>query len=99
MERFSRDHQWVRVDGDVGTAGITDYARSQRGDVVSVERPEAGRRAAAGETVVVVESVRAASDVFTPGAGGVVEVNDERILHRKVARGGEGSPPPLSRSR
>jgi len=77
MERFSRDHQWIRVDGDVGTVGITDYAQSQLGDVVSVELPEAGRRTTAGEAVAAVESVKAASDVFAPVAGEVVEVNDE----------------------
>jgi len=77
MERFSRDHQWIRVDGDIGTVGITDYAQSQLGDVISVELPEAGRKAAAGEAVAVVESVKAASDVFTPVSGEVVEVNDE----------------------
>ena len=77
MERFSRDYQWIRVDGDIGTVGITDYAQSQLGDVVSVELPKAGRRAAAGETVAGVESVKAASDVFAPVAGEVVEVNDE----------------------
>jgi len=78
VERFSRDHQWIRVDGDLGTVGITDYAQSQLGDVVSVELPKAGHRAAAGETVAGVESVKAASDVFTPVAGEVVEVNDAR---------------------
>jgi glycine cleavage system H protein len=77
MERFSRDHQWIRVDGDVGTVGITDYAQSQLGDVISVELPEAGRKAAAGDAVAVVESVKASSDVFTPVAGEVVVVNDE----------------------
>jgi len=77
MERFSRDHQWIRVDGDVGIVGITDYAQSQLGDVVTVELPKAGRRAAAGEAVAVVESVKAASDVCTPVAGEVVEVNAE----------------------
>ena len=77
VERFSRDHQWIRVDGDLGTVGITDYAQSQLGDVVSVELPKAGHRAAAGETVAGVESVKAASDVFAPVAGEVVEVNDE----------------------
>jgi glycine cleavage system H protein len=76
MERFSRDHQWIRVDGDVGTVGITDYAQSQLGEVISIELPEAGREAAAGGAVAVVESVKAASDVFTPVAGEVVEVND-----------------------
>jgi glycine cleavage system H protein len=77
MERFSRDHQWILVDGNVGTVGITDYAQSQLGDVVSVELPKAGRRTTAGEAVAVVESVKAASDVFTPFAGEVIEVNDE----------------------
>jgi glycine cleavage system H protein len=75
--RFSRDHQWIRVDGDVGTVGITDYAQSQLADVISVELPETGRKANAGDTVAAVESVKAASDVFTPVAGEVVEVNDE----------------------
>jgi glycine cleavage system H protein len=77
MERFSRDHQWIRVDGDVGTVGITDYAQSQLADVISIELPDTGRKAAAGDAVAVVESVKAASDVFTPVAGEVVEVNDE----------------------
>jgi glycine cleavage system H protein len=77
MERFSRDHQWIRVDGDIGTVGITDYAQGQLGEVISVELPEAGRKATAGDAVAVVESVKAASDVFTPVAGEVVEVNDE----------------------
>jgi glycine cleavage system H protein len=77
IERFSRDQQWIRVDGDVGTVGITDFAQSQLGDVLSVELPEAGRKATAGDALAVVESVKAASDVFTPVAGEVVEVNDE----------------------
>jgi glycine cleavage system H protein len=77
MEHISRDYQWIRVDDDVGTAGITKSAQSQLGDVISVELPEAGRRAAAGETVAVVESVKAASDVLAPVAGEVVGVNDE----------------------
>ena len=77
MEHFSRDHQWIRVDGDVGTVGITDYAQSKLADVISVELPETGRKATAGDAVAVVESVKAASDVFTPVAGEVVEVNDE----------------------
>jgi glycine cleavage system H protein len=77
MERFSRDHQWIRVDGDVGMVGITDYAQSQLGDVISVELPEARRMATAGDTVAVVESVKAASDVLTPVAGEVVEVNEQ----------------------
>ena len=77
MERFSRDHQWIRIDGDVGTVGITDHTQSQLGEVISVELPEAGRKATAGDAVAAVESVKAAGDVFTPVAGEVVEVNDE----------------------
>ena len=77
MERFSRDHQWIHVDGTIGTVGITDYAQSQLGDVISVELPEAGRKATAGDAVAVVESVKAASDVLTPVAGEVLEVNEQ----------------------
>ncbi len=76
-ERFSREHEWIRVDGDIGTVGITDHAQSQLGDVVYVELPQAGRKAAAGEAMAVVESVKAASDVFTPVGGEVIEVNSE----------------------
>ena len=79
IERFSRDHEWIRVDGGVATVGITDHAQNQLGDIVFVELPEAGRRAAAGEAVAVVESVKAASDVFTPLSGEVLEVNGELV--------------------
>ena len=79
IERFSRDHEWIRVDGGVATVGITDHAQNQLGDIVFVELPEAGRRAAAGEAVAVVESVKAASDVFTPLSGEVVEVNGDLV--------------------
>lgn len=75
IERFSKDHEWIRVDGGIGTVGITGHAQSQLGDVVFVEVPEVGRKAAAGEAVAVVESVKAASDVFAPVSGEVVEAN------------------------
>ncbi|MET0651098.1 MAG: glycine cleavage system protein GcvH [Hyphomicrobiaceae bacterium] len=75
IERFSKDHEWIRVEGDVATVGITDHAQGQLGDVVFVEVPEVGRRAAAGDAVAVVESVKAASDVFAPVSGEVVEAN------------------------
>jgi glycine cleavage system H protein len=74
-ERFTRDHEWIRVDGDIGTVGITAHAQEQLGDVVFVELPEVGRKAAKGEAVAVVESVKAASDLFAPVAGEVTEVN------------------------
>jgi glycine cleavage system H protein len=79
IERFSRDHEWIRVDGGVATIGITEHAQSQLGDIVFVELPEAGRRAAAGEAVAVVESVKAASDVFTPLSDEVLEVNGDLV--------------------
>jgi glycine cleavage system H protein len=75
MERFTRDHEWIRVDGDMATVGITGYAQEQLGDVVFVEVPEVGHKAAKGEPVAVVESVKAANDVYAPVAGEVTEVN------------------------
>jgi glycine cleavage system H protein len=75
IERFSKDHEWIRVDGGIATVGITNHAQEQLGDVVFVEVPEVGRKAAAGEAVAVVESVTAASDVFAPVSGEVVEAN------------------------
>lgn len=75
MEKFSKDHEWVRVDGDVATVGITVHAQDQLGDVVFVEVPEVGRTVTAGESCAVVESVKAASDVYAPVSGEVVEAN------------------------
>ena len=75
--KFSTDHEWISVEGAVATIGITDHAQGQLGDVVFVEVPEIGRKVTAGEAVAVVESVKAASDVFAPVAGEVVEVNGE----------------------
>lgn len=75
-ERFTKDHEWVRVEGQIATVGITNHAQSQLGDVVFVELPDIGRAAAQGDAVAVVESVKAASDIFLPLAGEVVEVND-----------------------
>lgn len=73
--RFSKDHEWVRFDGDVATVGISDHAQTALGDVVFVELPEVGREVAAGEACAVVESVKAASDIYAPLAGRIVEVN------------------------
>lgn len=75
MERFSKDHEWVRVEGGVATIGITQHAQEKLGDIVFVEVPEAGRKVKAGEACAVVESVKAASDVFSPVTGEVVEGN------------------------
>jgi glycine cleavage system H protein len=74
-ERFTKDHEWIRVDGGIATVGVTHHAQDQLGDVVFVELPEVGRKAAKGEAVAVVESVKAASDVYAPVAGEVTESN------------------------
>ncbi|MEP9376612.1 glycine cleavage system protein GcvH [Aquabacter sp. CN5-332] len=73
--RYSKDHEYVRVEGDVAVIGISDYAQSQLGDVVYVELPEIGTKVAQGKEAAVVESVKAASEVFAPISGEVVEVN------------------------
>ncbi len=75
MEKFSKDHEWIRVDGGTATIGITRHAAEQLGDVVFVEVPEVGRTVAAGEPCAVVESVKAASDVYAPVSGEVVAAN------------------------
>ncbi|BBE72228.1 glycine cleavage system protein GcvH [Oharaeibacter diazotrophicus] len=72
---FTEDHEWLSVDGDVATVGITDYAQAQLGDVVYVEVPEVGRTLAKGGEAAVVESVKAASEVYAPASGTVVEAN------------------------
>ncbi len=77
MEKFSKDHEWVRVDGDTATIGITKHATEQLGDVVFVEVPEVGRRVKAGEACAVVESVKAASDVYAPVSGEVIAANGD----------------------
>jgi len=73
--RFSKDHEWVKVDGDVATIGITPYAQEQLGDVVFVELPDVGKQVTKGKELAVVESVKAASEVYAPLTGEVVEVN------------------------
>ena len=72
---YTRDHEWVSVDGDNATVGITDFAQGQLGDVVFIEVPEAGRVVAQGGEAAVVESVKAASDVYSPVSGTVTEGN------------------------
>jgi glycine cleavage system H protein len=74
--RFTRDHEWVRLDGDLAIVGITDYAQSQLGDVVYVELPEIGHRVEKGKEAAVVESVKAASEVYAPVSGEVAEINE-----------------------
>lgn len=76
MLKFTRDHEWLRVDGDVATVGITMHAAEQLGDLVFVQLPEIGTTLAAGQEAAVVESVKSASDVYAPIAGEVVEINE-----------------------
>ena len=75
-KRYTKDHEWVVLDGDIATVGITDHAQEQLGDVVHVELPELEREVSANEACAVVESVKAASDVYAPLAGKVVEINE-----------------------
>lgn len=74
---FTEDHEWIRVEGDTATIGITDYAQEQLGDLVFVDLPDVGATFAKGDTAVVVESVKAASDVYAPADGEVTAVNDK----------------------
>ena len=73
---YTSDHEWLRIEGDVATIGITEYAQSQLGDIVFVELPKIGRALKKAEAAAVVESVKAASDVYAPISGNVLEVND-----------------------
>ena len=74
--KYSEDHEWISVDDDIGTVGITNHAQSQLGDIVFVELPEVGSTLEAGDEAGVVESVKAASDLFTPVSGKIVKVNE-----------------------
>ena len=73
--RYTKDHEYIRVEGDIGTVGITDYAQAQLGDVVFVDLPAVGKAVTQGAEAAVVESVKAASEIYAPVAGSVVEVN------------------------
>lgn len=73
--RYTEDHEWITIEGDVATVGITTYAQEQLGDVVFVELPDAGKTVAKGDEAAVVESVKAASEVFAPLDGEIVEAN------------------------
>ena len=73
--KYSQEHEWISVEGDLGTIGITPYAQEQLGDVVFVELPQAGRKVAKGDACAVVESVKAACDIYAPVSGEVTEAN------------------------
>jgi glycine cleavage system H protein len=77
--RYSKDHEWILVEGETGRVGITDYAQKQLGDVVFLELPEVGRTLAAGEQFGTVESVKAVSELYSPVAGEVVKVNEDLV--------------------
>ena len=72
---FTEDHEWVELDGEIGTVGITEYAQEQLGDIVFVDTPEEGKELTKGDEAAVVESVKAASDVYSPVSGTVIEGN------------------------
>ena len=73
--KYTDEHEWISIEGDVGTIGISAYAQEQLGDVVFVDVPQAGRKVAKGESVAVVESVKAASDIYAPASGEIIEAN------------------------
>ena len=84
---FTKDHEWIRVEGDVATVGISDHAQEALGDIVFAEAPEAGRALSKGQEAAVVESVKAASDVYSPVGGEVIEGNaaiadDPSVINR-----------------
>ena len=90
--RYTKEHEWVRMEGDIATVGITDHAQEALGDVVFVELPEAGREVEEGEACAVVESVNAESDVYSPLAGTIVEpnqaiVDDPAMVNREATSG------------
>ena len=89
MKKFTKDHEWISLEGNVATVGITGHAQSLLGDVVFVELPAVGAHYAAGDQFAVVESVKAASDVYAPIAGTVLEVNGE--LEANPAQVNEGA--------
>ena len=77
--KFTEDHEWIRIEGDVGTVGITDFAQEQLGDIVFIELPEAGTALGKGDQAGVVESVKAASEIYTPVAGEITEANEALV--------------------
>ena len=77
--QYTEDHEWIRLEGDTATVGITDYAQGQLGDLVFVDLPDVGTTVSKGDDIVVVESVKAASDVYAPIDGEIVEVNQSVV--------------------
>jgi len=77
--RYTKDHEWIKVEGPVGTIGITDYAQSELGDVVFAELPKVGATMKAGESFGTIESVKAVSEIFTPVSGEITEINSKLV--------------------
>ena len=77
--KYSDQHEWIRVEGDIGTVGISEFAQAQLGDVVFVELPEVGKVIGQGEEAAVVESVKAASEIYSPVGGEVIEINESLV--------------------
>ena len=91
--KYAKSHEWVRVSGDVATVGITDHAQHELTDVVFVELPDVGRKVKAAEACAVVESVKTASDIYSPVSGEIVEINkaaanDPSLVNREPFAGG-----------
>jgi glycine cleavage system H protein len=91
--KYAKSHEWVRVSGEIATVGITDHAQHELTDVVFVELPEVGRKVRAGEACAVIESVKTASDVYSPVSGEIVEANqgavgDPGLVNREAFGGG-----------
>jgi glycine cleavage system H protein len=82
--KYTKDHEWIRITGETGEIGITDYAQQQLGDVVYVELPDVGRTIAAGESFGSIESVKAVSELFAPMPGEIVAINDALRNHPEV---------------
>ena len=77
--KYTKEHEWVKIDGGVATIGITDFAQAELTDIVFVELPEKGKHATAGKEMAVVESVKSVSDIFAPVSGEIIEVNDKLL--------------------
>src|SRR5438046_9596871 len=84
--KYTNDHEWIRIAGDTGEIGITDYAQQQLGDVVYVDLPDVGRKVTAGESFGSIESVKAVSELFAPMTGEVVPVNTHLKNHPEVVK-------------
>jgi glycine cleavage system H protein len=81
---YTKEHEWIDVKDDMGTVGITDYAQGQLGDIVTIELPEIGKETRQSESVAIVDSLKTASDIYSPASGRVVRVNEELLEHPEL---------------